>query len=123
MAKPLENRSVLLVEDEEQIARLLATLVSRSGGTPVWAATAAAALEILESGPRPFHAAAIDVDLPDGNGVDIARQLRRTADASKVVVMSGVSDHEAEALRAGCLFLTKPFDIYEMLRLLTGGAG
>ena len=58
--------NVLLVEDEEAIARPLTTLLRAEGWTIETAATAARARELAAS--RAFDAALIDLGLPDGSG-------------------------------------------------------
>lgn len=55
----------------------------------------------------------LDIELPDGNGIDFLRHVMELAKPPKVVVMTahGTSDMAVDAIRMGASdFLTKPFD-------------
>jgi two-component system KDP operon response regulator KdpE len=114
MTRPL----VLVVDDEPQILRALQTNL-RGAGYDV--ATATTAEEALSAGAmRPPDAVVLDLVLPDGSGIDVARELRSWS-AAPILVLSVVGD-EAEkvaALDAGADdYVEKPFGIDELLARL-----
>jgi two-component system KDP operon response regulator KdpE len=114
MSKPL----VLVVDDEPHILRALQTSL-RGAGYAVAAATTAE--EALAAGAmRPPDAVILDLVLPDGSGIDVARELRSWS-AAPILVLSVVGD-EAEkvaALDAGADdYVEKPFGIDELLARL-----
>jgi two-component system KDP operon response regulator KdpE len=109
---------VLVVDDEPQILRALQTNL-RGAGYDV--ATAASVEEALSAAAmRPPDAVILDLVLPDGSGIDVARQLRSWS-AAPILVLSVVGD-EAEkvaALDAGADdYVQKPFGIDELLARL-----
>jgi two-component system KDP operon response regulator KdpE len=112
------NGRLLVVDDEPQFLRALATNLRGAGYTVVTAETAAAALAAAAH-ERP-DAIVLDLLLPDGNGTEVARKLRRTS-AVPIVLVSAV-DEEAEkiaALDAGADdYVTKPFALGELLARL-----
>ena len=114
----MSEGTVLVVDDEPQILRALQTNL-RGAGYEV--ATAASAQEALSAAAmRPPDAVILDLVLPDGSGVDVARELR-TWSAAPILVLSVVGD-EAEkvaALDAGADdYVQKPFGIDELLARL-----
>jgi two-component system KDP operon response regulator KdpE len=109
---------VLVVDDEPQILRALQTNL-RGAGYDV--ATAASVEEALSAAAmRPPDAIILDLVLPDGSGIDVARELRSWS-AAPILVLSVVGD-EAEkvaALDAGADdYVQKPFGIDELLARL-----
>lgn len=75
---PLQNKNVLLVEDEFLVALWMEELITDLGAASVhMAPTAAAASEILDRGLPDF--AMLDVNLGDGNSYPTARRLDEMA--------------------------------------------
>ena len=109
---------VLVVDDEPQILRALQTNL-RGAGYEVGTATSAQEA-VSAAAMRPPDAVILDLVLPDGSGIDVARELR-TWSAAPILVLSVVGD-EAEkvaALDAGADdYVQKPFGIDELLARL-----
>lgn len=107
--------TVLLVEDEPQMRRFLRVALEAEGYRLVEATGAGEGLR---------HAASynpelvlLDLGLPDGDGVDVTRQLR-TWSAVPIIVLSarGQEGDKIAALDAGADdYLTKPFSTGELL--------
>ncbi len=116
------NRTILIVDDDPGIRRLIATtLEDVSGYRMTEAGDGHEAVErALASRPAIVF---LDIDMPRLNGIEACRRLRSeptTADAT-IVMLTGDSDDEAErdARAAGAdLFLTKPFSPLHLLRLV-----
>jgi two-component system KDP operon response regulator KdpE len=109
---------VLVVDDEPQIVRGL-KIILRSAGYSVEAAeTKADALALLAS--RPPDALVLDLVLPDGEGVEVCREVRRWS-RLPILVLSAVGDEreKVRALDAGADdYVTKPFGTDELLARL-----
>ena len=109
---------VLVVDDEPQFLRALATNLRGAGYEVETAATAAEALSAAAL--HPPDAVVLDLLLPDGNGRDVCRELRTWSDAP-IVVVSAVGDENEKiaALDAGADdYVTKPFGMDELLARL-----
>jgi len=107
-----------VVDDEPQILRALTTNLRGAGYEVATAASVAEAL--AEAAMRPPDAVILDLLLPDGNGTDVCRELRRWSDVP-VIVLSAVGDEteKVAALDAGADdYVTKPFGIDELLARL-----
>ena len=75
MAEPLPPKRILFVEDEAAISEPFSKALNRNGFEPVVAQTAAEAL-ISRSAIEP-DLVLLDLTLPDGDGRDVCRTLRR----------------------------------------------
>lgn len=91
-----EPRVALCVEDDARMWRLLADEVARHGLAPRWCPTVAAARSALVARPA---LALVDLGLPDGDGLDVVRALRRRWSDVPAVVLS-VDDRPARILAA-----------------------
>jgi len=107
---------VLIVEDDEMIAQGLQTALRRGGFAVDWVRdgkNAAAALQTSE-----FDVVLLDLGLPDRDGVDVLRELRRRGDATPVIILTARDEiqHRVAGLDAGADdYIVKPFDLDEML--------
>ena len=112
------RRPVLVCDDEQQILRALRVILRDAGFEALPASTAQEALDVAAVG-RP-DAAIIDLVLPDGDGVELCRQLREWSEMP-VIVLSAVGDEDAKvrALAAGADdYVTKPFGPRELVARL-----
>lgn len=120
-----KSRSVLVVEDDPDIASLVRLLLEWAGHTVSLAEdiqTARAAL----AGQRPPDVVVLDLQLPDGDGVDLCREIKTSRSATPVLVVSaGYHRRQAAAACGADGFLGKPFepdDLEASIRELLGGA-
>jgi two-component system KDP operon response regulator KdpE len=109
---------VLVVDDEPQIVRGLKIILRDAGYAVEAAETKAQALASL--GSRPPEALVLDLKLPDGEGVEVCREVRRFS-RLPILVLSAVGDEreKVRALDAGADdYITKPFGTDELLARL-----
>jgi two-component system KDP operon response regulator KdpE len=114
----VSGQRVLVVDDEPQILRALRTTLRAAGYDVATAETAAGALAAAAASPP--EAVILDLVLPDGDGTDVARELRTWSDAP-VIVLSAVGEESQKiaALDAGADdYVTKPFSVDELLARL-----
>ena len=106
---------ILLVEDEESIARPLEVLLRAQGWQVLRAGTVAGARQLI--GAQRPEAAIVDLGLPDGSGEEVCRQMRRAGDGA-VLVLTARSDEESvvRALEEGADdYIAKPFRARELV--------
>ena len=109
---------VLVVDDEPQILRALRTSLRGAGYEVETAETVETAL--AAAAMRPPEAVILDLVLPDGTGIDVARELR-TWSSAPVIVLSAMGEEREKiaALDAGADdYVTKPVGIDELLARL-----
>ena len=116
----MHSKTILLVEDEEQVMRLLVKILEMKGFIVLQAPTGSRALEMSESHEGHIDLLLADVELEESmNGPKVARMLRRTRPGLRVLYTSGypfeigheregqMVRKEAQEYMAG--FLPKPF--------------
>jgi signal transduction histidine kinase/CheY-like chemotaxis protein len=120
-AGPSAGARVLLIEDNEDAATLLAQLLEHSGHSVRVAHLGATALA-LATQEMP-DVVLLDIGLPDHDGYDVCRRLRALPGGAEAIVVALTgwgADHERDrALQAGCdAHLTKPVAPDTLLALL-----
>ena len=105
---------VLLVEDERSIAEPFAEALAREGFEPLLARTAAAALDLARTENPDL--VLLDLALPDGDGREIARILRRESAVPIVMVTArGTETDRIVGLELGADdYVVKPFSASEV---------
>lgn len=108
-------KTILLIEDNPHIQKINARLIAMNGYGVLTASTAAEAREQLK-----HHQAdllIIDVTLPDGNGLDLCRELKALYHLPVifVTVMSDMSDITAGLRAGGDDYVTKPYDLDDLI--------
>src|SRR5262245_7241634 len=107
--------SVLLVEDEENLASLVRAYLEREGYGVISVVTGAEALHTIET--EPVRLVVLDLNLPDMDGLDVCRQIRTRS--SVPVVMLTARDEETDrlvGLETGADdYIGKPFSPQELV--------
>lgn len=111
---------ILIVDDEPLTVEMLSTFLSLSNYEPIGALTVGEMWQILCD--VPVDAILLDIMLPDGNGLDVCRQLRSDVRWQTTPILM-ISAHTpamiAEAEAAGANgYLMKPARLPELLTLL-----
>src|SRR5271157_2547933 len=108
--------SILVVDDELEIREGLELLLASEGYGVTSAATGEAGLARLEE--QPFDLLLLDVSLPDRNGIDLLKEIRRRDPHLSVVLITayGSIDMARTAFKSGALdYITKPWSNDELL--------
>jgi len=108
----MKNKLILVIDDEPEIRSLLSRFLGRKGFSVISAGT-------LQEGRKLFNQSKpqlvfLDVNLPDGNGLQELKHINLGKTQAKVIMMSAFDHKEIkmEAIQYGALdFLSKPFNI------------
>lgn len=112
-------RTVLIVEDDEDIAQALVRGLGREGYATTHASDKAAALQCLRAGR--CDAAIVDMMLGEDSGLDVVAHLRETGFNAPILILSALSgiDDRARGLEAGANdYIVKPFEFAELVARL-----
>jgi PAS domain S-box-containing protein len=122
-----DGQHVLLVDDEESLARLVCRALERLGYRVTAETDPRRALSVFQSGPERFDLLLTDLTMPGMNGLELAREVHRIRPALPVVLATGYGgDVDAEQARALDIqeLLFKPATVaalgYTVRRALTG---
>ena len=106
---------ILIVEDEEKIARFIELELIHEGYEVVKCADGRTGLELAEGGD--FSLVLLDIMLPELNGLEVLRRLRRNSDVPVIMLTArdSVMDKVAGLDQGADDYITKPFAIEELL--------
>ncbi len=106
---------ILLVDDEQQIRRLLSVALARDGYRVEAVASGEEAISHLVA--TPVDLVLLDLGLPDTDGVDLCREIRAWTSVPVIVVTVRSEDRQkVAALDCGADdYVTKPFSMAELL--------
>ncbi|MBM2811056.1 MAG: DNA-binding response regulator [Chloroflexi bacterium] len=118
----MPNCSVLVVDDDELILRLVHEALSEEGFAVT---TAAGALEAARALARsPVELVLLDIHMPGLDGRQFAEDLRARHISSKIVVMTGGPNAQRLAREISADgYLEKPFDIANLVTVVQGLCG
>jgi PAS domain S-box-containing protein len=113
---PVERGSetVLLVEDDDRVRGLVATVLRKRGFTVLVASRGDEALEIVRSHAAPIHLLLSDIVMPGMSGRVVAARVTELRPETRVLLMSGYSDEaspRAGVESAKMPFIQKPFSM------------
>jgi signal transduction histidine kinase/ActR/RegA family two-component response regulator len=99
---------ILLVEDQAAVRRLVREVLTRFGHEVLEASNGVEALAVAERAGT-IDLLLTDIVMPQMDGAELARRLRRRAPGLAVLYMSGYADEALRGLEEGATFLPKPF--------------
>lgn len=114
-----DDKSLLLVDDDEPFLRRLAKAMEKRGFEVETAGSVAAGKAIATARPPAF--AVVDLRLEDGNGLDVVEVLREKRPDSRVVVLTGYGAiaTAVAAVKIGATdYLSKPADATDVTNAL-----
>lgn len=111
----IENRTILLIDDEPQIRRVLRTSLISQGAIVLDVQNGEEALDLLRQ--RTVDLILLDLNMPGMGGLDTCRAIRAGWDVPIIVVSVRETDTDkVEALDAGADdYVTKPFSFEELM--------
>ncbi len=119
MSGTVEEKRILLVEDDETILASFHLLLEDEGYQVDTAATGRRALERAEKGK--YRLVILDIKLPDLRGIEVARKIRERDDSINMVIMTGHPElaESIDTIDIGIdEILLKPINVNELLRVI-----
>lgn len=110
--------TILICEDDIDLAQIITQLLEKEGYRSDIAHNIARARSLLYS--QPYQLLLLDLILPDGNGLELIRELREneTTEDLAIIVMSGRADEEKKQFHGDAFrvidWLQKPFDFAQL---------
>jgi DNA-binding NtrC family response regulator len=108
--------SILIVDDEKEIVESLEELLKTESYQTATALTAEEGRQKL--GREPFDLVLLDVNLPDSNGLEVLRSIKRDSPETAVIMITAYDSSQVafEASREGAeSYITKPWDNDKLL--------
>jgi CheY-like chemotaxis protein len=115
------KRTILLVEDEEMVRRLMCEVLERQGYTVLSCSTPKEGIELSQLHRGEIDLLLTDVVMPGMNGCDMANRILEIIPELRVVFMSGYTEHALSRdgeVDAQVEYLQKPFTLQTLTRKL-----
>ncbi len=124
---PGGKETILLVEDEDIVRKLIARILKDAGYNVLEAANGEQALSLIQNQNAPIHLLLTDMVMPKMNGRELAKKFHLLHPEAKIICMSGYIENEAvrAEITQGCAFLQKPVShttILQKIREVLGAA-
>jgi CheY-like chemotaxis protein len=116
---PRGKETVLVVEDEEKVRKLIVEILGRQGYRVLEASHGDEALLIHEKQDGPIHLILVDVVMPGMSGSKLAKRLASLRPETKILYMSGYTDNAIVhhgVLARGVNYIQKPFTMDGLTR-------
>ncbi len=116
-----EDVTVLVVDDEESLADLVAMALRYEGWKVSVAHTVAGAKRVAQKSPPDI--AVLDIMLPDGDGIGLMKKLRENTPKLPVLFLTAkdaVEDRVHGLTAGGDDYITKPFSLDELVARIRG---
>jgi two-component system cell cycle sensor histidine kinase/response regulator CckA len=103
------QKTILVVEDDAAILKLVCLILEEGGFSVLSAGSADQASLIAHGYPQAIHLLVSDVMMPDVSGPELAKRLKEHRPDMRVMLMSGYADGAMLFLNYGWHFIRKPF--------------
>jgi DNA-binding response OmpR family regulator len=113
------GETILLVEDDTHVRRIVCSILVRSGYRVLRAGGAEEALRIIAAEPAKIHLLLTDLVMPRTSGRQLAEMIRPLRPDIAILYMSGYTDDvviRRGVLEAGMAFIQKPFGADDLSR-------
>jgi two-component system cell cycle sensor histidine kinase/response regulator CckA len=110
----LGARSVLVIDDDPMVRRVLLDMLARLGHRGMQADGMDAALDLLMREPGRFDLLLVDVFMPDRSGLELVETLRRSGMEIPAILVTGFSSADVQSKvrhLSATSVLCKPFDV------------
>lgn len=116
----MRSQRVLILDDESSLRTALFRVLDRKGLNVITANKIEEA-KILSQGDTHIDLAIVDLNLPDGDGIEFMTYLKSMSPATEVIILTGHATIESaiRATQKGAFhFVTKPFNLEELMSLI-----
>jgi PAS domain S-box-containing protein len=110
----LGQETILVVEDESNLRKLVRLYLEKQGYAVLEAASGTAALQLAKSHTGLIHLLLTDIVMPGMNGRELAQRISLLRPATKTIFMSGYTENaigRSGTLDEGIVLLNKPFTL------------
>ena len=128
MENATKRPTILVVDDEPEVRKLVSAILTRSGYNVILADTGLQAIKVFRKQPKEIDLLLTDVVAPGMAGPTLADQLTELKPSLRVLFMSGYDSTQVVqkyVVEKGYPLLAKPFDVHQLedkvTEALTGG--
>jgi DNA-binding NtrC family response regulator len=115
----VENARILIIDDDENIRKVLTTILEEEGYIIESVDTGKKAIERTKR--KSYNLALIDIRLPDIEGIELLTRMKDTTPKMRKIIITGYPtiQNAVEAVNRGAdAYIMKPFDVEKVLRTI-----
>jgi DNA-binding NtrC family response regulator len=110
---------IAVVDDEKDLVELYARIIQRLGySRPLTFTSGTSLVHSMAIGRQSFDVIIMDYRMPEMNGIDAAKIIKRYRKDTNIVLVTGYHSLKEDADAAGLVFLGKPFSISQLAECL-----
>jgi DNA-binding NtrC family response regulator len=112
----LNQRSILVVDDEEALRTVLSSELSSEGYAVDTASDGDEAISTLQA--KPFDLVLLDIKMPRVDGFEVLKFIKKNSPGVKVIMLTAFADlkNAIESKKLGAEdFISKPYDLVDLL--------
>ena len=109
------RREILIIDDDADLSMIISDMLSDQGYSVTCSGSSEEAFALLSD--RTFHLILLDINLPDAEGFDVCRELRRVSEVPVIFASARTSetDRVTGLDLGGDDYIPKPFSMKELL--------
>jgi len=114
-----ETARILIIDDDENIRKVLATILEEEGYIVETAETGKMAIE--KTGTNTYNLALIDIRLPDMEGIELLTRMKITTPKMRKIIVTGfpTMQNAVDAVNRGADgYILKPFNVEKVLKII-----
>ena len=120
------KHKILILEDNTDFRNCIMEFLSENGIDVLGAETTKEAMSIFNENSSEIDLFLIDLKLPDGNGMDFLKDVRKKSNHAPAIIMSSVIAEDVRRIdkQLGVVaYFEKPFDLYALREKVKGAIG
>lgn len=118
----LEDKTFLIIDDEEVVREVSQKMVELLGGKAFIAKDGKEGIEIFKNNNDKIDYVLLDLTMPDLSGEEVFRELKKIKENIYVILMSGYNEQDVSQRLVGkgfAGFIQKPFTIEKLLEIIS----
>ena len=119
MSSPTTLETILVVDDDESVLRVVVTILQHANFVVLSADSGPAAITLAHETERAIDLLLSDVDMPGITGPELGETLKTSRPELHVMLMSGLHDGNLLVLNYGWAFIRKPFVTRKLVEMVT----
>ena len=125
MAFDLQNKKILIIDDEQTMVEIVRSLITKHNGDPLGVTTAQRGLDAAKSGD--FDLIILDRYLPGHDGLEILRALKASPNTGRIPILMLTGEKETSEIQKSVElgasgYVVKPFQpkkfLYQIIKIL-----
>jgi CheY-like chemotaxis protein len=116
-----EEKTIMIVEDEESNFVLLSTILKRHNAKILYAKNGRVAVDYIKKNGRAIDLIMMDIQMPEMDGHEATKIIKELKNEIPIIAHTAytMEMEKEKCIASGCdYYISKPYDVYKMLRII-----